>query len=112
MDDGLERREDHPFGRLRDSIDGDGPLILWAICFLALGSLLLALTLTSSSGVFDMVSVAAPYTAAGAIIWFGIRRRIQYRRRANDPMAWGFGYGLDPEVVQRLLEKRRHSQLS
>jgi hypothetical protein len=165
-----ERRLPRFWGWLGERIDGDGALIAAAAFFLALGSLLLVVALTSSSRVqwtgtsvhgverggivfysydgqnyslddtsrflshtvyldpakpattamlgsigdriVDLVSVLGPYGIAAVIIVVGVRRRRHYRRRANDPSAGGFGYGLDPEVVHRLIERRRAGRLS
>jgi hypothetical protein len=61
--------------------------------------------------VVDVVSVAVPFLIAATILGVGVSRRIRWRRRANDPSAGGFGHGLDPEVVQRLIQRQREGRL-
>jgi hypothetical protein len=149
--------------------DGDGPMMIGASFFLVVGSILLAVVLTSSTRVqwtgtsvkgverggivyytydgqqnslddtsrfmsstvyldpskpestamlgnvadrvVDVVSVVVPYSIAAIILGVGVTRRVRWRRRNNDPTASGFGYGLDPEVVQRLIQKQRQQRL-
>jgi hypothetical protein len=61
--------------------------------------------------VFDVASVAIPFLIALVIIAAGVRRERQFRRGsgADDPSVGGFGHGLDPEVVHRLIERRRRA---
>jgi hypothetical protein len=61
--------------------------------------------------VVDVASVSVPFLIGVTIVGVGVTRRIRWRRRANDPAAGGFGHGLDPEVVQRLIQKQREGRL-
>ena len=57
--------------------------------------------------VVDVVIVAVPFLIAFTIIGLEARRYWRYRRARFKPAPVGFGYGLDPEVLQRLIDKRR-----
>lgn len=62
--------------------------------------------------VVDVVSVAAPFLIALAIVGVASRRHWRIRRARNDPAPVGFGHGLDHEVLHRLLEQRRRDEQS
>jgi hypothetical protein len=59
----------------------------------------------------EVAAVLACYLAAIALAGYGV---VRSRRRTADPLAGrsagSYGTGLDPEVVRRLIEKRRAGQ--
>ena len=60
--------------------------------------------------VVDLTIVAVPFLIAFAIVGVESRRYWRYRRARFKPAPVGFGQGLDPEVLQRLIDKRRRDE--
>lgn len=59
---------------------------------------------------FEIAGVVVPYLLAGGIVGLTLYRRRQRRAEFLSGNDDGFGRGLDPEVVQRLIEKRRQGR--
>jgi hypothetical protein len=57
--------------------------------------------------VLDVAIVAVPFLIAFTIAGVEARRYWRFRRARHKPEPVGFGQGLDHEVLQRLIEKRR-----
>ena len=97
--------------RLRDRFDGTGRFTAAAVVLLLLAVVSLLVALRSPAGaVYTSVTVGVPLGASAAVLAAGLTRQRRRDRRAFRRIIAGcdnFGWGLDPEAVNRYLEAQR-----
>ena len=100
----------YSYGGEQYSIDASGPFQPTTVAFDKSDPSDTAMLVNQVEPWVEVAGVVVPYFLAAGIVALTLYRRRQKREEflaGNDD---GFGRGLDPEVVQRLIEKRRQGR--